>query len=200
MPLSIATSIANTGTSRPGGGGNRGGNVKAYNTYLLQFAPDACQIPKEVFKLLSMCFASIHVLSSLRCRPVPVQKILKENNRQDLIPHAVRISKLFNAEPIPILPHALIARLVHRWHEIRDAANEIPAIKSLPAGFEMLTHVFLLAENRPDLANAFATHKTHNISATQTQRLCQLIEKCARTSRLSWAIDAWDLPASSLSY
>ncbi len=168
------------------------GNFNTYRKYVMQFAPDACNIPKHVWKLLSESFASIHLLSSLRCKPVPVTKILKDNNLQMYMSQSVRITKLFNGDPIPILEMDLITRLLQRWKEIHDVAVLAPDIKGLP-GVEMLTHVFLLAEDRADLASAFTTHKTNNVSATQTHKFSQLIEKCARTSTLKWKINAWYL-------
>jgi len=161
------------------------GNFNTYRKYLMQFAPDACFIPPNVWKLLYESLASIHLLSSLRCKPVPVAKILKDNNLQMYISHSVRLAKLFNGDPVPVLEYDLIARLLQRWKEIHDVAILAPDIKGLP-GVEMLTHVFLLSENRADLASAFTTHKTNNVSATQSQKFSQLIEKCSRTSKLQW--------------
>ncbi len=188
FPLPLATAIASKTHIA-----NKLGNITTYRKYVMQFAPDACPIPKHVWKLLYESFASIHLLSSLRCKPVPVTKILKDNNLQMYISHSARITKLFNGEPVPVLSHQLIENLLRRWKELRDVAALSTDIKGLPAGIEMLTHVFLLAEGRPDLASAFTTHKTNNVSATQTQKFCQLIEKCARTSKLSWRIESWNL-------
>ena len=188
MPFPIASAIASKSQAA-----SKLGNIGPYKKYIMQFAPDACEIPKHVWKLLYESFASIHLLSSLRCKPVPVTKILKDNNLQMYMSHSVRITKLFNGDPVPVLSHELIEKLLQRWKEIRDVAALSLDIKGLPAGVEMLTHVFLLAEDRVDLASAFTTHKTNNVSATQTQKFCQLIEKCARTSKLSWKIDAWNV-------
>ena len=187
MPFPIAAAIASKSQAA-----SKLGIIGPYRKYIMQFAPDACEIPKHVWKLLYESFASIHLLSSLRCKPVPVTKILKDNNLQMYMSQSVRITKLFNGDPVPVLSHALIGKLLCRWKEIRDVAALSPNIKGLPAGVEMLTHVFLLTEGRVDLASAFTTHKTNNVSATQTQKLRQLIEKCARTSNLSWKIDSWN--------
>jgi len=162
----------------------------AYYKYLLQFAPDACELPKQLWTKLYEALASMHLFSSLRCKPVPVTKILKDNHLQMYVSHSVRITKLFNGDPVPILSHELIQRLVKRFEEIQHVAANTPSIgtKGLP-GNEIVTHFFLLAENRSDLASAFTTHKTINVSQVQTQKFRMLIEKCAQTSPFSWDFD-----------
>lgn len=174
--------------------------LAAYEKYLLQFAPDACELPSELWTKLYESLASMHLFNSLRCKPVPVAKILKDNQLQMYCSHSVRITKLFNGDPVPILSHELILRLVNRLRDVRKIAlllqqrqeNNQTTITSISStainlpGHEVLTHFFLLAEQQPKLASAFSTHKTLNVSQNQTQKFQSLLEMCAKTSELNW--------------
>jgi hypothetical protein len=162
----------------------------AYKRYLMQFSDKACEIPKDAWSLLYESLASIHLLSNLRCKPVPVERIFKTNRFQSLMSHSTRISKLFNTEPIPVLTTPMITRLVQRYDELYQTATVMFERKqyskaTLP-GKEILTHIFLRMENRADLASAFTTHKTNNVSQDQNTAFWNLLLECSKTSSLKW--------------
>ncbi len=151
--------------------------TKAFEKYLSQFAEDIPKTPQEVIKLLLLNFVFIHVFNSSKCRPAPIATILKNNNLNEYVHHANRIARELNNEPIPLLSLALINMLLLRFKEINIASLSIPNFDKLPS-FEILTHTFLRAEKRDDLANFFYTHKASNVLRTADIKIRELINIC----------------------
>ena len=160
-----------------------------YNRYLHQFSENACEIPEHLHSLVYERLASCHLLSNLRCKPVPVENILKKHRLQKYMSHATRISRMFNATPLPVFTQDLIDRLVQRFDELhanmsflQESGSSVGKL-SLP-GKEALTHIFLRMENEHTLSRAFATHK--NVSTAQKQKFWALLDQCSKRSTLSW--------------
>lgn len=187
MKVETETSSLSTTTARKT---PKPANHVSFKRYLMQFSETAIEIPQTAWKTLYESLASIHLLSSMRCKPVPIEKILKDNHLQAFIPHSTRMAKMFNGEPVPVLSMDLIERLVQRYDELYQAAvvlfqKQAYTKISLP-GKEMLAHVFLVMEQRSDLASAFTTHKTNNVSQLEKQKFWDLLHECSKTSSLSW--------------
>jgi hypothetical protein len=130
--------------------------IPLYRKYLGQFE-DSVTIPMDVMRILYRYLSNIHLQNSIRCRPTPVGNILRQNGFSKWANFSVRISKSFNGEPIPILSPELIDRLAERFGIIFKAS--IGTKHKLPC-FEYLTHILLLCERRPDLAQSFVLHKS----------------------------------------
>lgn len=150
-----------------------------YKKYLHQFAIDAPPIPAHVMSLLYKQLSTIHLLTSLKCRPTPVSNILRSNNQQKWVGHAIRISKVFNGEPVPLLSKDIIDKLVRRFDVIVKCANMFDG--KLPS-FEFLTHVFLRAENQNHLAQSFEIHKTSSVLKGSDAKMQKVFAKCESIS------------------
>ncbi len=166
--------------------------VKAYREYLMQFEEHAKVTPDAVKMILYLEFNHIHMLNSLKCRPSAVSAILNEQEPEISIFQscAIRITKEFNGEPIPILTLAIINNLCNRFLEVSSAAATLRNFGKLPS-FEILTHLFLRTENRDDLAVLFATHKTSDVLRSGDAKMTELIEFCREhgkkdTNLLDW--------------
>ncbi len=163
----------------------------AYRRYISQFAEDAEDIPEWVFNILYEDFNNIHMLNSLKCRPTSVHNTLKlysadNENLLQYVSQSIRIARIFNAEPIPCFPLPLIEKMVQRFEDVSLCAGSIENFGKLPS-FEMLTHMFLRAENRDDLAIIFFLNKA-SVLKTASTKLHQLILACAASdkTKASW--------------
>ena len=151
--------------------------TQPYKKFLSQFAEDAPKTPEEVKNILYLNFVFIHVFNSSKCRPAPIATILKNNNLLEFVSYSNRIARELNNEPVPLLSLALIDILLLRFKEINLASLSVPNFDKLPS-FEILTHTFLRAEKRDDLANFFYTHKASNVLRTADIKLRELINAC----------------------
>jgi len=105
-------------------------------------------------RVLYRYLSNIHLQNSIRCRPTPVGNILRTHGFPKWANIAIRITKLFNGEPISVLPDALVERLVERFDVIFRESSKRK--RKLPS-FEFITNILL---RRPDLASSFALYKT----------------------------------------
>ena len=157
-------------------------NSAPYKRYVMQFAHDAPEVPENVWSVLSASLATIHLLSPLRCKPVTVEKILKDNNLTSWIPHSTRISIMYCGTPLPVFSSDLIVSLIQRYEELHKAAVQLHGhTKSLPSK-ETLTYCFLSMENKYALASAFTTRKTSPTSQIHTTKFWDLIAICKRNA------------------
>jgi predicted Zn-ribbon and HTH transcriptional regulator len=155
-----------------------------YKRYLCQFGDSVPVIPTEVMRVLYRYLSNIHLQNSIRCRPTPVGNILRTHGFSKWANLSIRITKLFNGDPIPLIPEELIDRLVFRFDLIfRESSKQKQKLPS----FEFLTNILLRIEGRPDLASAFALHKTRAVLRRIANDLYELIEKTKETSsELKW--------------
>jgi hypothetical protein len=160
-----------------------------YREYLMQFAGDAPKIPHTLIAQLHEELATIHLYTADRSKPIAVCEILKNGHLAAFKSHAVRINKKYSGEPVPVLTPSLIAACEMRYAEIQalELADVSIALKKPP--FEIYTHYFLLSENRMDLASAFATFKTNNVSQGLAHKCKQLLDTCAKKSMLNWVLE-----------
>lgn len=146
-----------------------------YRKYLTQFSEDSI-IPESLMKLLYEEYFCIHMLNSLKARPTSVQNILIAHNLNQFVHQSVRLARHFNGEPIPMISTSLIDTLVNRFQDVAKCALTIANFGKLPS-FEILTHMFLRAENRDDLASIFFLNKV-SILDSSAEKLQKLIDKC----------------------
>jgi hypothetical protein len=86
---------------------------------------------------------------------------------------SIRITKIFNGEPVPVIPKETIDRLVARFDIIFRVASKQK--KKLPS-FEFITNILLRIEGRRDLACSFALHKTRAVLRRIAANLTELIQ------------------------
>jgi len=154
---------------------------KAYREYVIQWEEHAPIIPEFVKMKLYERFNHIHMLNSLKCRPSAVANVLKEQGA-GMIPYqmyAMKITKEFNGEEIPVLTLELVERCCERFHQLSLAALSQDKIGKLPS-VEILTHFFLRAEGRDDLARLFFTHKDYGPLRVTELKLRTLVDICAK--------------------
>jgi len=125
-----------------------------YRRYLGPFGETVPVVPTGVMRVLYRYLSNIHLQNSIRCRPTPVGNILRTHGFPKWANIAIRITKLFNGEPISVLPDALVERLVERFDVIFRESSKRK--RKLPS-FEFITNILL---RRPDLASSFALYKT----------------------------------------
>jgi predicted Zn-ribbon and HTH transcriptional regulator len=154
-----------------------------YRRYLSQFGDSVPVIPTEVMRVLYCYLSNIHLQNSIRCRPTPVGNILRTHGFSKWANLAIRITKLFNGDPIPVIPVAVIDRLVQRFDIIFQESSKQK--QKLPS-FEFITNILLRIEGRTDLASSFALHKTRAVLRRIASELFALIDKTKDTSELSW--------------
>ena len=131
-----------------------------YRRYLNQFSEDVGPIPVEIMRVLYKYLSTIHFQNSIRCRPTPVSNILRQQGFPKWANMSIRISKVFNGEPIPILSRELIGRLVERFEIIFDESSRQK--QKLPS-FEFITNILLRIEGEIELAQSFALQKTRTV-------------------------------------
>jgi hypothetical protein len=157
-----------------------------YKRYLSQFGEDVSVIPTEIMRTLYRYLSNIHLQNSIRCRPTPVGNILRTHGFAKWSSLSIRITKIFNGEPVPVIPKDTIDRLVERFDTIfREASKQK---KKLPS-FEFITNILLRIEGRGDLAASFALHKTRSVLRRIATELTGLIEDVRTndtTSDLEW--------------
>jgi predicted Zn-ribbon and HTH transcriptional regulator len=155
-----------------------------YRRYLSQFGDDVPVIPTDVMRVLYRYLSNIHLQNSIRCRPTPVGNILRTHGFTKWANLAIRITKLFNGDPIPVIPSDILDRLVDRFDIIfRESSKQK---KKLPS-FEFITNILLRIEGRPDLAGSFALHKTRVVLRRIANDLYTLIENTKDdSSDLKW--------------
>ena len=155
-----------------------------YRRYLGQFSEDVVTIPTTVMQVLYRYLSNIHLQNSIRCRPTPVGNILRTHGLSKWSSMSIRISKIFNGEPVPMLPVDLIERMVVRFDAIFHEASRTK--KKLPS-FEFITHILLRIEGRPELAKSFALHKTRSVLRRIYEDLKQLIHAVqSADTTLTW--------------
>jgi hypothetical protein len=157
--------------------------IPLYRKYLGQFE-ESVNIPMDVMRILYRYLSNIHLQNSIRCRPTPVGNILRQNGYSKWSNFSVRISKAFNGEPIPILSPELIDKLSERFGIIFKAS--IGTKHKLPC-FEYLTHVLLLCERQPDLAQSFVLHKTPGTNRKSMEVVQELL-KLANVPMEDWEL------------
>ena len=145
-----------------------------YKRYLKQFGQDVPTIPLETMRVLYKYLSNIHLQNSVRCRPTPVANILRTHGFAKWSSFSIRITKLFNGEPIPVLSTDLIDRMVRRFayifHESSTTKQKLPS-------FEFITHLLLRIEGRPDLASSFVLHKTRAVLRRTASDLYVLMDR-----------------------
>jgi hypothetical protein len=157
-----------------------------YRRYLSQFGDDVPVIPTEIMRVLYRYLSNIHLQNSIRCRPTPVGNILRTHGFAKWSSLAIRITKIFNGEPVPVIPKETINRLVERFETIFHEASRHK--KKLPS-FEFITNILLRIEGRSDLAASFALHKTRSVLRRISAELTSLIENVKlsnNTTSLQW--------------
>ena len=147
-----------------------------YARYLRQFSAVAEAVPMSVMKIIYSQMVNVHLMASVRCRPTPIASILRSNAMHAYVHQSIRITKLFNGEPVPKLPEALIEALVHRFRVVSMVTGTF-AMGKLPP-FAILTHVFLRMEGQQRLANGFETHKTSAVLSAIETKFRPVINKC----------------------
>lgn len=157
-----------------------------FKRYLSQFGEDVPVIPTEIMRVLYRYLSNIHLQNSIRCRPTPVGNILRTHGFAKWSSLSIRITKIFNGEPVPIIPKKTIDRLVERFDTIfREASKQK---KKLPS-FEFITNILLRIEGRGDLAASFALHKTRSVLRRIANELTGLIDQVrmnAVDQSMSW--------------
>jgi predicted Zn-ribbon and HTH transcriptional regulator len=144
-----------------------------YRRYLSQFSTDAPPIPTEIMRVLYKYLSNIHLQNSIRCRPTPVANILRTHGFSKWANMSIRITKVFNGEPVPSIPTDLIERLVHRFDLIFHAAS---ARKQKLPSFDFITNILLRIEGRVDLAQSFALQKTRTVLRKIYKDLSRVID------------------------
>jgi hypothetical protein len=159
-----------------------------YREYLMQFHEDCEPIPEIVKRILYSSFDNIHFLNSLKCKPSSVVAVLKtqEPDIAKYQSYQHKIAKEFNGEPVPELSQVLIDALCVRFAEVAQAASQLTRFGKLPS-FEILTHTFLRAERRDDLAIMFFTHKGSIVLRGADVRMRELVFQCAKSTKSDWS-------------
>ncbi len=163
--------------------------------FLAQFDINAPPPSDDVFQLLYTEFGNFHILNSFKCRPTDVAAKLKARN---MYAHqSIKIARMFNAEPMIEMETSLIDALVQRFEDVSVASNMMKPAYGKLSSFEILTHMFLRAEKRDDLASIFFIHKPATILSTPDERLRKLIDKCHELQKQGICKSDWsDIPRS----
>ena len=185
-PLSIPTTVSPAADHGDGGGTkSRSMYLRSplFRKFLSQFSDDAPVIPVEVMRTLYQYLSNIHLQTSVRCRPTPIAAILRANGHATCAHTSVLISKVFNGEPVPVIPADLIEKIVHRFDIIFHVANRASqhkAKKKIPP-FEFLAHVFLYIEGKRDLAVGFSVHKSRNVLLKTFDQFTSILEDVVKS-------------------
>ena len=155
-----------------------------YRKYLLQFSEDIKPIPIDVMRVLYKYLSNIHLQNSIRCRPTPVSNILRSHGFIQWSSHAIRISKMFNGDPIPMLSPIMINKLVDRFDIIFNESNKLKM--KLPS-FEFLTNILLRFECRIDLAHSFSLHKSRVVSRRILSDLMNIVNNIGVDTTYNWS-------------
>ena len=160
-----------------------------YKRYLNQFSENAGPIPIEIMRVLYKYLSTIHFQNSIRCRPTPVSNILRQHGFSKWANMSIRISKVFNGEPIPVLSVELIKRLVDRFEIIFEESSRQK--KKLPS-FEFITNILLRIEGEIELAQSFTLQKTRNVLRKIYQDLVKILD----VIKINDTKYTWDVPYS----
>ena len=142
-------------------------------------------IPEDVMLLLYRELSYIHLMSSTRSRPATVADTMRNNGYSHLVPHAVRISRMYNGEDIPVIQLEEMERLVYRFRVLlRSFGDE--SRRNLFV-FEILAALVFRAEGRNDLVDVVLEHKSKALSKLGDPKLVALIHRAEKTDpALSW--------------
>lgn len=159
--------------------------TSAFRRYLAQFAVNRPEIPEDVMLMLYQELSYIHLLSSTKSRPATVSDTLHVNGYSHLVPNAVRISRMYNGEPIPILELDQMDRMVKRFTVLLRSFGE--ETKRNLFVFEVLAALIFRAEGRPDLVDVVLEHKSKVLSKLGDIKLVDLIARARQTDpTFSW--------------
>lgn len=147
-----------------------------YYRYLMQFVENRPEPPKRVMRVLYDEFNSIHLLNSLRCRSTSVKNVLHQYKLYEYESISVDITRKFNGAPVPQIPEYIIHICVERFREVTETASHLKNFGKLPS-FEILTHLFLRAEGRDDIAIVLFYDKT-SILKSAAHKINLLVEAC----------------------
>lgn len=160
-----------------------------YTKYLMQFYEHAPTPPPEVINIVYKHLSRVHVMLSTKVKPTPIAQILRNEKLQKWTSFAVRIAKMINQEPVITLTQSLIDRLVDRFNKV---ATTFATTKTLNRkkimNFEFLTKQFLHMEQRPDLADWFACHKTRSVLKQADNRLLHCSKILREKDNLNWHV------------
>tara|TARA_B110000046_G_scaffold72446_1_gene80218 strand:+ start:1215 stop:2240 length:1026 start_codon:yes stop_codon:yes gene_type:complete len=155
-----------------------------YRRYLGQFGEDMPEIPTDVMRVLYKYLSNIHLQNSIRCRPTPVGNIMRTHGFSKWAHLAIRITKIFNGDPVPVIASDLIDRLVARFDLIFKEATRQK--KKLPS-FEFITNILLRVEGRQDIASCFVLHKTRAVLVRISTSLYEIIDAVRELDRsMAW--------------
>ena len=162
-----------------------------YRKFLDQFSENAPTIPTEIMSCIYKYLATIHILSSIRCRsythreypPIPWLRFLGQLR-------ALKYADNSTANPIPTLSSQLIDNLVARYvlfSQLSDGNEQIDKKKTF--GFELITSLLLRYEDQDDVARQFALHKTRDVLRVASSRFRAIvleIQKRHPDSKINW--------------
>jgi len=155
-----------------------------YRRYLMQFHENAPVPPPDVINIVYKQLSKVHIMLSTKVKPTPIAQILRDEKLQKWTPYSVRIAKYINNEPIVSLPQDLLERLVMRFEKITKVFTVTKQKhRKKIMNFEFLTKQFLHMENRPDLAEWFACHKTRLVLKQADTRLRRCSKQLEETDK-----------------
>ena len=122
------------------------------------------------------------MLTSFRCKSVPVTDILRNNNYKEWISQSMRITMLFNGEKVPCINTQLLQKCLTRFEHV--SLITLDEVKLLP--FEILTHVFLTLENEKFIAGLFLLPRSKNVLINMIMRIKIMCEACKKVYSENW--------------
>lgn len=160
--------------------------VSSYSRFIEQFGEHQPDIPDEVMSVIYNDLSTVHLMSSVRCRPTPIATILRNHGYLKWVPFANVISRQFNGQECPRLSASLLQKLRARFELISSITTEQQR-KSLSV--DLVTSICLRAEGYPELAQMFSLIKTRHVASVNSERVRAIIEQA---KKLNSSID-WDL-------
>ena len=151
----------------------------AFRRYLSQFAVTRPEIPEDVMLMLYHELSYMHLMSSTKSRPATVADTLHVNGYSHLVPHAVRISRMYNGEPIPVLELDQMDRMVRMFTVLLRSFGDEK--KRNLFVFEVLAALIFRAENRSDMVDVVLEHKSKVLSKLGDSKLVALIKRAKQT-------------------
>lgn len=172
--------------------------VLAYDKYLSQFSPNAPQLPFNLLCKIHESIGGIYLVGESRITN-EITKIVTTNIEFAAFKqHIPRILKQYRGLPVPVIDDELRQRLLERYEIIHSFLQTEQQLskndgtttkrKHVPCD-ESLTHIFLICEDKIDLASAFDLYPTMKVTPEQSQRFRTLIENVALESKLPWKFD-----------
>ena len=160
----------------------RNGRLTLYKKFMYQFAEDVPEVPEEVFAVIYNNLSSVHMLTSFRCKSVPVTDILRNNNYKEWISQSMRITMLFNGEKVPCINTQLLQKCLTRFEHVSlITLNDVKLLS-----FEILTHVFLTLENEKVIAGLFLLPRSKNVLINMIARIKIMCEACKKVYIENW--------------